>query len=244
MGGPPRLQRYQRVATSCGSQAWRLAGTDDRSPFFFSQGVDEASGAGSWNEPVSPYHPDPEARLARRIGRQRPFIASRLHRSPAAAEWKGDDLDDRDLAVCRTRLHDRTKRQSHPDRFIDSASLPYVTLAIGAWFDSTAVRLGDHATVLAPRTGCVVHAIVGDDRPVSGAEPSLFLSESLGLRFGDPCCYLFFPQSGLGQGLIPPLAAIHSRGEALYRRSPTAWADDWGVILSDCLVEPIAARSC
>jgi hypothetical protein len=238
-GGPPRSQRYQPAVTSCGFPTWRLAGADDRSPFFFSWRVDEANRAGGWGEQDSPYHPDRESRLARQVARRRPLVATLLAETLGERAFQGDDLDDRDLAVCRTRLHDRTKRQSHPDRFIDSSCMPYVTLSIGTTFRSTSVHLGDHTTVFAPRTGGVVHAIVGDDRHISGAEPSLHLSESLGLRPGDPCCYLIFPQSGLGQGLIPSLAAIHSRGEALYKRSPVTWAKDWGIILGDYFVESI-----
>ena len=145
------------------------------------------------------------------------------------------------LLVCRTALYDRTKRESEHSRYVDTTELPFLTIDTRKAFRSTRVRLGDLATVVHPRTGRYCHGIVGDSREVRGLETSLFLSQTLDLRAGEPAIFLIHPESGLGQGTIPSLDQIGRRGERLLHQPAAPDGPSWGLVLADYFADVLQA---
>lgn len=131
------------------------------------------------------------------------------------------------LRVSRTKLFDRSRRESDPDRYVDPFATPFVALSLRRTFSARGVELGDFATALNPRTGRVAHSIVGDDRELPVAEPSPALAERLDLAPTDRAIYLVHPGTGQGQGTIPTNEDIRRQGERLFR-TPA-----WSVILAE-----------
>src|SRR5699024_931559 len=50
-----------------------------------------------------------------------------------------DDEDDSTLSVCRTALYDRNRRESDPDRYVDTTRVPFVTISLRKIFRPTGV---------------------------------------------------------------------------------------------------------
>ena len=138
---------------------------------------------------------------------------------------------------------DRTRRQSDPGRYVETTEVPYLTLSLRRTFRGIGLGLGDLATVIHTRTGRIAHAILGDDRPVPGVQPSLCLSEALGLIPRDDAIYLIHPRSGLGQGTIPSNDQIQAMGDRLFRLQPSGSAGTWEAILADCFREVLGSWS-
>ncbi len=129
--------------------------------------------------------------------------------------------------------------------------MPFLTLSTRRTFRRTGVTLGDYAVVLAPRTGRLCLAVVGDSSDLPSIQPSPFIAEALGTREApDRLIYLVFPGSGLGQGTIPTLEQIQRRGARLFNRgvvpsfgpdaaprSDAAMAPHWNLILADAFGE-------
>lgn len=152
--------------------------------------------------------------------------AKRNGRSTASA-GDFDDIDDSMLRVSCTKLFDRSRRESDPDRYVNPFLTPFIALSIRRIFRARGVELGDFATAMNPRTGRVAHAVIGDDRDLPVAEPSPALADRLDLAQTDRAIYLIHPGTGQGQGTIPADEDILRQGERLFR-TPA-----WSVILAE-----------
>ena len=235
---PSRLaEGFRRLATPVEPQVWCRASAADHecSSFFFAWSPAEAS------ERCARAAVDRESRVLRSAraewnraaGRASAFdvdsvlaVAKRNGRSTALA-GDFDDIDDSMLRVSCTKLFDRSRRESDPDRYVNPFATPFVALSMRRIFRARGVALGDFATALNPRTGRVAHAIVGDDREIPIAEPSPALAERLDLAATDQAIYLVHPGTGRGQGTIPADEDIRRQGERLFR-TPA-----WSVILTE-----------
>lgn len=229
---PNRLtQRFRCLATPTEPQVWcRASVAEHECSFFFAwspadasarcdrAAVDRDSARTGWNRAVgrgSAFDVDSVLAVAKRGGRSTAF----------AGDF--DDIDDSMLRVSRTKLFDRSRRESDPNRYVDPFATPFVALSMRRVFRARGVELGDFATALNPRTGRVAHAIVGDDRELPVAEPSPALAERLDLAATDRAIYLVHPGTGQGQGTIPANEDIRRQGERLFR-TPA-----WSVILAE-----------
>ncbi|MDB5353166.1 MAG: Polysaccharide deacetylase [Planctomycetota bacterium] len=243
-----RRRAYKQLGATTNPRVWQRLGMPDHSPFFF-----------LWGGPASPHTRyagvsslgsvrDDEVRSSSGAIRERanPSGVRRSNMDSILKAKKSISLavedDDRSLSVRQSALFDRHKRESDPCRYPESTNVPFLTISIRETFRTTGVDLGDLATVVNPRTGRLTHAIVGDGRHIPGAEPSVWISEELGLSEGESAIYLIHPGTGSGQGVIPTNSTINQCGNQLFRRPPTGSNGAWDRILGDCFWDSLSGR--
>ncbi len=235
---PDRLAGgFSCLAASVEPQVWYHASTAerDRPSFFFAWGPADA-GARCESAVVdrdSQFLKSARANLDRAPGYASAFdvdsvlaAVKRDSRSRTSAA-DGDDVDDLMLRVSCTKLFDRSRRESDPDRYVNPFATPYLALSMRRSFRARGVVLGDFATALNLRTGRIAHAVVGDDREIPVVDPSPALAEHLDLAAADRTIYLVHPGTGQGQGVIPANEDIRRQGERFFR------ARAWSVILGE-----------
>ena len=225
-----QLDRFKTLKIADFPVIWQLRDAPDLSPFFF-QGVIAS-------EPTVFHDPGRKAGerslLATRRGQ------ARLNPVSAILPFADDDEIDAALCVSRTKLFDRTRRESDPSRYVDTVDVPYVTLPLGRLGPKTGVKLGDLVVAIHARAGKFCFAVVGDRRDGIVAEPSLYLADALEMTDHEEIVYLIFPDTGDGQGTIPTVEQIQSRGERLYRRGVER---SWSTILADCFAGVLDGRT-
>lgn len=233
-----RVEPWKRLSTPTGLEAWQRRGAADRSSFFFSWGGalsgsgDDLAGAEFLLSGVANNGREDRQLRADRRRSQRDLA---FNPDVLIASGRDDfELSD-DCLSASSALHDRTKNQSDPDRFIDPLGASFVTLSVKGTFRATGVRLGDVVTVWNPRTDLYAHAIVGDSTKSDGAKPSTHLAGLLRLDYGDEAVYLVHPGTGRGQGVIPTAAEIDQQGERLLYDPPADSGVSWAAIVAEFL---------
>jgi hypothetical protein len=139
--------------------------------------------------------------------------------------------------VSPTALQDKHLPRTDPRRYVDSSTVPYISLP-GHHGDVLHALLGDLAMVINGRNGRRSAAIYADVGPRAKiGEGSIALARALGLsdnaRHGGvdshSIIYIVFPHSGHGRPLSP--SSIQAQGKHLF--------EDWGglPLVSACMPE-------
>ncbi len=127
--------------------------------------------------------------------------------------------------ISTTALEDMTKERTDPNRYVNSATIPYVALPPDA-IKALGASMGDFAVVINNKNHKFYHAIVADQGPKGQiGEGSIALADLLSIpsspRHGGAATgvlYLIFPRSGNGKPRS--LEEIHAEAARLF--------DSWG----------------
>jgi hypothetical protein len=124
--------------------------------------------------------------------------------------------------VSYTSLYDSTKKKNNPLRYVDSETIPYISIP-SQLTGIAGIKLGDFATVLNTKNQKLQHAIVADLGPRNRiGDGSIALAKALEVNSNarnggaiDGIVYKIFP--GSGTGWPKTLDEINSEGERLLK---------------------------
>lgn len=134
--------------------------------------------------------------------------------------------------VSTTALFDKSKKETMQARYVNSHKVPFIVLP-PLLRKKAKLRMGDFATVINKKNAKICQAVCGDVGGDSNlGEGSIALANALGIdsnpRSGGTAkdiLYVIYATSGAGNGTIPSLTTINTKGGALY-----ASASSHGVI--------------